>query len=140
MSWCELEALYRAAAPGCIPEGFVRGRALYCPDARLSKAKSKLTGCLWRGKVFEGCSATMINQWRGIRAIRAQVYEGPSWLDGRPAIILDYHCTSRVWADVRDEIREVSPGVWLGIMYRRQCCEPKLETFFALEAPCGCGH
>jgi hypothetical protein len=82
----------------------------------------------------------MINQWRGVRAIRARVYEGESWLDGKPATYLDYHGTSRVWDDVHDEIREVCPGVWLGVMYHRDCPCPKFGTFFALEAPCGCSR
>ena len=113
MSWCELEQLYREAPVGTCPTGFVRGRAIYCPGQKLSGLKNKATACVWRGKIFDPCCATMINQWRGLRAVRARVYEGESWLDGKPALILDYQGTSRVWNDVRDEIREVCPGVWV---------------------------
>jgi hypothetical protein len=41
----------------------------------------------------------------------------PSWLDNQPAIILDYSKTSLVARSVRDEIREVGPGTYLGIVY-----------------------
>lgn len=137
MSWCELEQLYREAPVGTRPCGFVNGRAIYCPGKKLSRVKNKATACVWRGKIFDPCCSTMINQWRGVRAIRANVYDGESWLDGKPALILDYQGTSRVWNDVRDEIREVCPGVWLGVMYRRGCPCPTFGTFFALEVPCG---
>lgn len=133
MSWCELEALYRQACPGNVPCGFVHGRAIYCPCKKGSKRKAKIAKFVWKGKIFE--CGSMINQWRGIRAIRANVYEAESWLDGKPSIILDYSCTSKVWQDVRDEIREICPGVWLGVMYLRSCPD-KIDTFFALEAPC----
>jgi hypothetical protein len=137
MSWAQLEQLYRQSAPASVPHGYLRGRPLYNPDKALSKARSRMTRCLWRGKHFQdGCE--LVNQWCGVKAIRARVYPGPSWLDGRPALILDYQHTSRVWADVRDEIREVAPGLFLGAMYlRREPC-PKFKMFFALEAgPCG---
>jgi hypothetical protein len=136
MSWCELEQLYRSATPSSVPCGFVRGRAIYSPCEKGSAARSKVTNTVWRGKIFDPDHCSMVNQWRGFRAIHAQVYEGTSWLDGKPSIILDYTTTSRVWSDVRDEIREVAPGVWLGVMYRIRCPEPQLKTFFALESPC----
>src|SRR5690242_3988956 len=52
MSWPELERLYRASVPGAIPVGYTPGLAIYCPDARLSAARSKVTHFLWRGKHF----------------------------------------------------------------------------------------
>jgi hypothetical protein len=46
--------------------------------------------------------------------IVAKVYRGPSWLDGKQAIVIDYSKTSFVAARIRDEIREVEPGLYLG--------------------------
>jgi hypothetical protein len=134
LSPCELEQLYRHAGPGSIPHGYLHGKAIYCPDRFLAGPRSKATNFLWRGKVF--CGDTLVNQWRGVRAIHARVYVGPSSLDGQPAIILDYCGMSHVWRDVRDEIREVCPGVYLGLMYRRDCPAPRFEMFFALEPAC----
>jgi hypothetical protein len=133
MSRGELEALYHGAGPGSPPCGYLRGKAIYCSDEFLAGLRSGAVGCLWRGKRFEP-DDTLVNQWLAFRAIRARVYEGPSWFDSQPAIIMDYCGTSRVWSDVRDEIREVSPGVYLGLMYRRRCPEPRFKMFFALEA------
>jgi hypothetical protein len=45
------------------------------------------------------------------------VYIAPSWFDQKPAVILDYSKSSLVAQKVRDEIREVSPGLFLGIVF-----------------------
>jgi hypothetical protein len=135
LSYPALEQLYRAAPPGCIPNGYTCGRAIYCPDKRLSAVRSKVTHLLWHGKDFR-CDGTLINQWSGVKAIRARVCYSDSWLDGGPSIIMDYSGTSLVWRDVRDELRQVAPGLYLGVMYRRREAGPKFITYFALEVQC----
>jgi hypothetical protein len=135
MSWPDLEALYRACGPGTAPVGYARGVAIYCPDAPLAAARSKVTHLLWRGKHFSACDGTLVNQWRGFKAIRARVCDGESWLDGGPAVVMDYGATSWVWRDVRDELREVRPGLYLGAMFRRAGAGPRFKMFFALECP-----
>ncbi len=139
MSWDGLEQLYRQASPGTIPAGYARGRAVYCPGAFFTPTRSKITKALWHGKFFCPTDGTLVNQWSlGIQAIRARVGYGPSWLDGGPAIIMDYGGMSHIWNDVRDEIREVAPGLYLGVMYRRKAGQPQRKMFFVLElASCG---
>jgi hypothetical protein len=133
MGCAQLEQIYREAEPGRVPNGFAPGRVVYCADGLLAGAKSGMAHVLWRGKHF--CDdGTLVNQWLGLRAIHATVAFGPSWLDGKTSIILDYGDTSRVWSDVRDEMREVSPGVYLGAMYLRRCPEPRLKLYFILRA------
>ena len=133
MGWPELERLYRQSDAGTVPRGYAAGRAIYCPCGRLAGVRSRLTGAVWRGKVFDAAGDGLVNQWCGFRAVRARVYYGPSWLDGNPSIIMDYGGTSWVWADVRDEVREVAPGLFLGRMYRRKAGVPEFQTFFALQ-------
>jgi hypothetical protein len=135
MSWEELERLYRQSEPGTLPVGYARGRAIYCPEASLSATRSTLTRLLWHGKHFCAADGTLVNQWCGFKAIRAAVSYGPSWLDGGPSIIMDYGGMSRVWADVRDEVREVAPGLYLGVMFLRREPQAKLKMFFALDCP-----
>jgi hypothetical protein len=53
----------------------------------------------------------------GTKAIIADVSKGESWFDGKECIVLDYSHTSIVAQWIRDEIREVSPGVYLGLVY-----------------------
>jgi hypothetical protein len=133
LSWPELERLYRDSAPGAIPAGYARGLALYDPGAPLARARSRASRLLWHGKHFSAADGTLVNQWCGFRAIRAEVSYGPSWLDGAPAVVMDYGGTSRVWSDVRDEVREVAPGLYLGAMFLRRDPRPSLKLFFALD-------
>jgi hypothetical protein len=133
LSWQELEQLYRQSGPGTIPAGYTRGRALYDPQAPLTATRSRVTRLLWHGKHFNAADGTLVNQWCGFKAIRAEVCYGPSWLDGGLSVVMDYGNTSRVWADVRDEVREVAPGLYLGAMFRRRGAEAQFKMFFVLE-------
>lgn len=138
LNWCDLEQIYRQATPGTMPAGYLRGRAIYCPDAPLSPARSKVSQSVWHGKHFCPADGTLINQWcLGTQAVRARVGYGESWLDGKPSIVMDYRGMSHIWGDVRDEIREVAPGLYLGLMYRCKAGQPRMKLFFALEA-CAC--
>jgi hypothetical protein len=127
----QLDQLYRQAEPGPVPPGKVRGRALY-PDARFPRARSNAARLAWQGKVFDPETSTATNKFFGVRAIKGNVYAGPSWLDSRPSMILDYEGTSRIYGAYRDEIRQVAPGLYLGLMYDRN--GPVLKMYFAFEA------
>lgn len=133
MDCCELEQLYCQSPPGTIPQGFTPGRAIYCRTTPLSGLRSAVVNVAWRGKHFDCCHGSLVNQWLGLRAIEAQVHYGESWLDGGPSIVMDYRGTSKVWRNVRDEMREVAPGLLLGIMYEERCTGPKFRMFFALQ-------
>jgi len=65
----------------------------------------------------------------GLNAIIAKVYKGPSWMDNKECIVLDYSETSLVAHWIRDEIREVAPRVYLGKVY----WDEKRLIDFALE-------
>ena len=52
-----------------------------------------------------------------IKAIEAAVYKQDSWYDGEPCIVLDYSKTSFAARKIRDEIREIAPGVFLGLVF-----------------------
>jgi hypothetical protein len=53
----------------------------------------------------------------GLSAILARVYKGPSWLDSKECIVLDYSETSLVAHWIRDEIRQIGPNLYLGVVY-----------------------
>ena len=65
----------------------------------------------------------------GLNAIVAEVYKGPSWLDQKECIVIDYSKTSTVAQWIRDEIRELEPGTYLGEVY----WEKKRLIHFALQ-------
>ena len=73
----------------------------------------------WQGKVFNPEQGGLINRILPFRfrAFRAKVYKDASWIDGKQTIVLDYSKTSLLARKVRDEIREVAPGLYLGKAY-----------------------
>lgn len=132
MSRADLEALYLASPPAPHPSGFLPGRAIKSPGSRTTLATSRVTRLVWQGKVFRD-DGTMINRLFGAaKAIPADVYQGESLIDGQPSLILDYS-RSKLWPDVRDEVREVAPGLYLGVMYRGDPVA-RQKMFFALDA------
>jgi hypothetical protein len=136
MSRAELEDLYRCSELAPVPLGYSPGRAFPPPGSGNVVRKSKLIGLVWKGKVIRP-DGTMINRGPlGLEAVRARIYVGESWVDGRPTLVMDYCGMSRLYPDVRDELREVAPGLFLGLTYRTNCPEPRVVMFFALDSRC----
>ena len=117
MSKAELDELYRGSRPGPIPVGDARGTAIMFPGTLLARVLAQLIfWFIWRGKVFDSEKSELRNKISplGILAIRAKVYADNSWLDGQPTIVLDYSRTSFVAGKIRDEIRQIGPGMYAG--------------------------
>ena len=134
MSPSELDSIYRQGTAAAIPEGRIRGTAILSPGTRRTRALSRGARLMWQGKVIEPGQTSAVNRFFGLRIVRGQMYEGPSWLDGQPSLVLDYSQTSRVYANNRDEIRQVAPGLFLGLMYDRTTAPPGLAMYFALDS------
>ena len=116
----ELGELFRSAPAGPIPDGRGRGTVLLGTGGPLARAAAAVTyALLWRGKIIDPASGTLKNLMGpfALRAIVARVRPEDSWYDGEPCIVLDYSRTSFVARAIRDEIREVSPGVYLGLVF-----------------------
>jgi len=123
LSAAALDDLYRAGTVSAIPRGTGHGTAIFAPGRRGGRLLAKLTErTAWQGKVVDPDGRHLVNLVSPLRrrAIRARVYEGDSWLDGGPAIFIDYSTTSLVARWVHDEIREVAPGFFLGLVYVRR--------------------
>ncbi len=133
MSAPQLDALYAAGTVPPIPNGRVRGRAIYYPGTRWSVPISNGARVVWQGKVFDAPNARAVNRFFGVRSVPGRLYQGQSWRDGASALILDYQDTSRIYRNNRDEIRQVGPGLYLGLMYARTSPQPTLKMYFALE-------
>ena len=129
----ELDAIYRGGTAPSTLSGKVRGTAIPSPGSCFGPARSKATKVVWQGKVFDPCCGTATNKFFGLPAVKANVYAGESWMDGKPALILDYSQTSLVYRNMRDEIREVAPGLYLGLMYEDDCCCRRLKMYFVQE-------
>lgn len=116
MNRAELDAIYRNAQPGQIPRGDTRGTAIVA-GSLFAKPLAWLARLLfWQGKVFEHDKGILVNKITpfGWKFVTAKVYHDKSWLDGNDTIVIDYSKTSFMARKIRDEIREVEPGVYLG--------------------------
>jgi hypothetical protein len=120
MSSSDLDALFTASPPGPIPNGQSDGTAIIAPGTTYSaEIATMVNHFAWQGKVFDAVAGLLRNRIGpiGVNAIVAKVYQDTSWLDGKPCIVLDYSQTSFVAHWIRDEIRMVQPGTYLGVVY-----------------------
>ena len=120
MSQAELDDLFRRSPSGEIPNGDALGTVVVAPGTEVEGPTMIFARWLaWQGKVFYRAQGYLLNKVGplGFHLVKAKVYLAPSWFDGKPAVILDYSKTSLLARKVRDEIREVSPGTYLGIVF-----------------------
>ncbi len=120
MSQQELDTLFSSVEAGPIPDGEADGTAIIAPGSHLSPLVARFIKFFaWQGKVFdldEGVLRNCISPF-GLNAILAKVYKDKSWLDGKECIVLDYSKTSLTAQWIRDEIRQIAPGIYLGKVY-----------------------
>ncbi len=120
MSQAQLDQLFIDSVPGEIPDGEGKGTAIIAPGTSYSADIAELINHFsWQGKVFDAKNGVLKNKILilGFNAIIAKVYKAPSWLDGKECIVLDYSQTSLVAQRIRDEIRNIGPGLYLGKVY-----------------------
>lgn len=136
MSQHQLDDVYQSANAGAIPKGNTRGTAI-AGGTLLANVYARIARLyFWQGKIFDiFCpqdSGILINKITpfSLTFIVAKVYREPSWLDGKETIVIDYSTTSFFAKKVRDEIREIEPGVYLGKVWWGK----KHVLDFALEA------
>jgi hypothetical protein len=120
MSNNELEELFRQSPAGEIREGDADGAVLVAPGTGVSFVAARILRLVaWQGKVFDRQKGELRNKVGpfGFKLVRAKVYKEASWFDGKETIVLDYSKTSFVASRIRDEIREVAPGFYLGLVF-----------------------
>ncbi|MPY90217.1 MAG: hypothetical protein GEU99_20115 [Luteitalea sp.] len=132
MSQPELDTLFTNSAPGEIPDGEAHGTAIVAPGSTYTAEIARFINLFaWQGKVFDAQRGVLKNKILsfGLNAIIAKIYKAPSWLDDQECIVLDYSDTSLLAQWVRDEIRQIEPGLYLGKVY----WDKKRLMDFALE-------
>lgn len=134
MTQDRLDALFTSSAAGPIPDGDSKGAAIILAGTIWQRPLAALARYgFWQGKVFDVNRGELVNKILpfGMRAIRAKVYKAPSWVDNKECIVLDYSQTSFLFGRIRDEIREVAPRLYLGVVFMGK----KKTINFALEFP-----
>ena len=149
----ELDALYRAArvstsmhaADGALVGRMLAVRGLPGPLAAPLRRWAAAPSFVWEGKTFQAESES-----RGVGHNRVFVpgvfgrqnlfpFEtsfGASAIDGKPTLILDYDLSVNpsYIRHIHDEIREVSPGVFLGPAMWKARTGKALVLWFGLDA------
>jgi hypothetical protein len=116
----ELDALFAESDAGAIPQGDSHGTAIIGPGTPVGGPLAAFTrGFVWKGKVFDPARGELKNKLSplGVPGVVAKVYTDASWLDGKDAIVLDYSKTSTIARYIRDEIRSVGEGTYLGLVF-----------------------
>ena len=146
----ELGAVYAAGtAPASLAvlDGHPKGRMLAVKTldrgaiAGALRAFSGAAAFPWGGKSFTSASAS---SGAGINRVhlfgRHQLFPfhtrlGPSVVDGRLCVVLDYDLADNpgVIRHIHDEVREVSPGLFLGPAMWKTDRDPVFVLWFALD-------
>ena len=148
----ELDKLYtQATMPANMNalDGRPKGRMLAIkgtdrtPLAGLIRMISKASLFPWGGKSFQ---STNTKEGSGINRINLTLLQRnwfpfktvvePSAIDGKQCIYLDYDLAGNPWfiRRIRDELREVSPGLFLGpAMWKDKSGDASLLLWFALD-------
>ena len=153
MSLEELDALYRAGiCPSSMhaADGALIGRMLAVRGVPPSVAEplrrwAAAPSFVWEGKTFEAktdTTGTGINRVALPSVLGRQnlfPFEtsfGPSAIDGKPTLVLDYELAVNppYIRRVHDEIREVSPGLFMGPAMWKSGHDKALVLWFALDA------
>ena len=123
------------------PEAGLLGRLLGGPLRRWAAAPS----FVWEGKTFQASSDAHGTGWNRVRVPgvlgRQGLFPfatsfGPSAIDGKPTLILDYDLDVNPGyiRHIHDEIREVSPGLFLGPAMWKGDKGKSLVLWFALDS------
>jgi hypothetical protein len=122
------DQIFRDSPRGDVPMGVKDGWVASPPIMTV------VAPALWIGKIFYTGPAggTVVNRITpaDIPAWPADVYQAPAHLDGEPAWALDYAPSPT--PQILDEIREVTPGVWLGYSWWRESSQDTLLLTFVL--------
>lgn len=149
MSFSELETLYRSAKkPSAVSnlDGHARGAMLAWrsprrgPLAWLLRTFGESSAFPWEGKSFQsqsndrGEGINRINLLRKMRWFPFGTRFDASFLDGEPTFVLDYSRPGNppLIRQIVDEVREVSPGLYMGPAALNVGGKPRLILFFAV--------
>jgi hypothetical protein len=134
MDECQLIDVYKCGSVSPVPCGKTPGIVIYKPGSAITVPLSNLmkyTGS-WQGKYIT--SDTMYNRQFCVPTMKGKIGMAESWIDGKPTLVFDYQDSSLICHKYRDEVREVSPCVYLGAMHRRGKDSVCIATWFVLDA------
>jgi hypothetical protein len=130
----ELDRVFSGGVARALPEGEFAGTLIVPVPGLAHLIAAVIRLLVWRGKIFSRVGARegdVVNKVTPLsfRSVPGDVRLEASWLDRAPAIVIDYSKKSWVAYFIRDEIREIQPGVYLGKVWwsRARLCDFALE-------------
>ncbi|MCK5860950.1 MAG: SDR family oxidoreductase [Candidatus Hydrogenedentes bacterium] len=127
----ELEKLFTNGDTENMPSGFTAGLGIAFPGTFLGRILGKyVRATSWKGKYFEADRKQIRNILSpfSIKAARGELRIDDGILDGKPSIVVDYTNTIAFGLPIRDEIRKIADGLYLGRAFQGS----KPTVFFAL--------
>jgi hypothetical protein len=116
----ELDLLFRSGSARDVPHGRLPGTGLLFPGTPACGPLASLVHLVvWQGKETEPSGRSLQNLIGPLRTrtIRALLSHDRSWVDDEECVLIDYSRTSFVARMVRDEVRLVAPGLYLGVVW-----------------------
>lgn len=120
LSPAKLDELFASSPAGDVPTGRGTGTPVFFAGTRAARPLAAVTRALfWQGKMFRPDSHDLKNLLTpfSLKGIRAEVYQAASWYDGKPCVVLDYSKSSKIAGRIRDEIRQIGPHEYLGMVF-----------------------
>ena len=122
MSRSGLDDVFRSSPAGAIPNGRSKGTAIVFPGRWIDAIPRWFVRLLvWKGKFFrrgdQGSTLKNLMSPFEVHLFEAKVYEDDSWFADGEAVILDYSKSSFLVRQIRDEIRQVAEGLYLGQVF-----------------------
>lgn len=120
----ELDYLYNHASAGKIPQGDTKGIPLVAETwSHGGAVLDAIAGVAWKGKTFDA-NGDLNNKVLGGNWFNAHAEQAPSYKDSSSSVVLDYQKGAKTTSDnitswIRDEIREVRPGIYLGQLHNQ---------------------
>jgi hypothetical protein len=118
LSVSELDDLYRQSTIHAMPYGNMPGEVVAFANVPVPQLFKRVANNHWKGKIIEP-DGSFVNQFKKRQALHSCLTIGPSYLDGQPCFICEYPRFTPLFGPMRDEYREIAPGVFLGRQYRR---------------------
>ncbi|NET33367.1 MAG: hypothetical protein F6K19_15325 [Cyanothece sp. SIO1E1] len=120
MSQAEIDQLYKQGSVDKIPDGDSKGIAIIFAGTIWAKILAFISKLFfWEGKFFYRDQKFFLNKIPpfGIRAFKGEIYTAEGRFCEGEAIILDYSKTSFIFRQVKEEMREIAPGLYLAQVY-----------------------
>ena len=132
LSYDQLMAMFLKADIGNPLRGPAKGKVLVLTDRHLPRIKAKVFNTFWHGKSAQD-DGYLVNRWVGGHQWLDTTHTiGNSWVDNKPAMVVEYAPGTPLFANFRDEIREIAHGLYLAILYERCPC-PRIKGILGLQ-------